>query len=78
MCAQYDMGNISVGACNVETSFTDTNNRSNSSETRTYSAEYQLGGGVKLGISYFDVEQIANSVTRTDVDGVATRLAIGF
>ena len=78
ICAQYDMGNISVGACNVETSFTDTNNRSNSSETRTYSAEYQLGGGVKLGITYFDFEQTANSLTRTDVDGVATRLAIGF
>ena len=72
------MGNIGLGVCNVETGFTDTNNRSNSSETRTYSAEYQLGGGVKLGITYFDVEQTANSLVRTDVDGLATRLAVGF
>ena len=78
ICGQYDMANISVGVCNVETSFTDTNNLSNSSSTRTYSAEYQLGGGVKVGVTYFDVEEIANSTTRTDVDGIATRLAVGF
>jgi hypothetical protein len=78
ICGTYTMGNIGLGACNVETSFTDTSNRSNSSQTRTYSAEYQLGGGVTLGVTYFDVEQTANSLIRTDVDGVATRLAIGF
>ncbi len=78
ICGTYTMGNIGLGVCNVETSFTDTSNLSNSSETRTYSAEYQLGGGVKLGVTYFDVEQTANSVIRTDVDGIATRLAIGF
>ena len=78
ICGTYTMGNIGLGVCNVETSFTDTSNLSNSSETRVYSAEYQLGGGVKLGVSYFDVEQTANSVIRTDVDGIATRLAIGF
>jgi hypothetical protein len=78
ICGTYNMGNIGLGVCNVETSFTDTSNLSNSATTRVYSAEYQLGGGVKLGVSYFDVEEIANSTTRTDVDGVATRLAIGF
>ena len=78
ICGTYTMGNIGLGACNVETGFTDTSNRSNSSETRTYSAEYQLGGGVKVGVTYFDVEQTANSLIRTDVDGIATRLAIGF
>ena len=78
ICGMYTMGNIGLGACNVETSFTDTSNRSNSAETRTYSAEYQLGGGVALGVVYFDVEQTANSLIRTDVDGIATRLAIGF
>ena len=78
ICGTYNMGNIGLGVCNVETSFTDTSNLSNSSQTRTYSAEYQLGGGVTLGVTYFDVEQTANSVIRTDVDGVATRLAIGF
>ena len=61
ICGTYTMGNIGLGVCNVETSFTDTSNRSNSSQTRTYSAEYQLGGGVKLGVTYFDVEQTANS-----------------
>ena len=78
ICGTYTMGNIGLGVCSVETGFTDTSNRSNSAETRTYSAEYQLGGGVKLGITYFDVEQTANSLIRTDVDGIATRLAIGF
>ena len=78
ICGQYDMANISVGVCNVETSFTDTSNFTNSATTRTYSAEYQLGGGVKLGVTYFDVEEVANSTTRTDVDGIATRLAVGF
>ena len=78
ICALYSMGNIGLGACQVSTSFTDSNNLSNSSETRTYSADYSLGGGVSLGVVYFDVEQTANSVTRTDVDGIATKLSIGF
>ena len=78
ICGTYGMGNISVGACQVETSAVDANNRSNSSQTRTYSAEYALGGGVSLGVVYFDVEQTANSVVRTDVDGIATKLSIGF
>jgi len=77
-CGTYTMGNIGIGACDVTTNFTNTSNQSNSATTRTYSAEYQLGGGVKLGVTYFDVEEIANSTTRTDVDGVATRLAVGF
>ena len=71
-------GNLRVGACNVETSVTDTSNLSNSSEKRTYSAQYELGGGVNVGVIFFDVEEIANGVTRTDVDGIATRLAVGF
>ena len=74
----YTMGNIGVGACNVETSYTDTSNLSNNSETRTYSANYALGGGVTIGAVYFDVEQTANSLTRTDVDGVMTKLSVGF
>lgn len=78
VCGQYDMGNLSVGACSVETSFTDTNNLSNSSELMTYSAEYQLGGGVKVGATYFDFEQVANSQTRTDMDGITARIAVGF
>ena len=78
VCAQYDMGNLSVGACNVTTSFTDTSNLSNDSEVMTYSAEYQLGGGVKVGATYFDYEQTANSQLRTNIEGIAARLAIGF
>ena len=78
ICGMYTMGNIGLGACNVETSFTDTSNLSNSSTTRTYSAEYQLGGGVALGVVYFDVDQTANGSTRTDADGLVSRLSIGF
>ena len=78
VCAQYTMGNMAAAACQVETSYTDTNNRSNNSETRTYSANYALGGGVTIGAVYFDVEQTANSLKRTDVDGVMTKLSVGF
>ena len=39
----------------------------------------QLGGGVTIGAVYFDVEQTANSLTRTDVDGIVmTKLSVGF
>ena len=78
VCGMYNMGNIGVGACQIETKFTNTSNQSESSTTRSYSAEYQLGGGMKIGAMYFDVEQVANGVTDTDVDGIITRLAIGF
>lgn len=78
VCAQYAMGNIALATCNVETSYTDTSNLSNSTTTRTYNAQYALGGGVTLGAVYFDIEQTANSVTRTDVDGIVTKLSVGF
>ena len=65
-------------ACSVETSFIDANNLTNSSDTMTYAADYTLGGGVTLGLLYFDVEQTANNVTRTDADGIMTMLALGF
>ena len=78
ICGLYTMGNTAVGACQVNSSQNDANNFTNDATTRTYSAEYQLGGGVALGIVYFDVEQTANSVDRTDVTGLATKLSIGF
>ena len=78
ICAEYGAGNMRVGACNVETSFTDTSNFPNSSTTRTYTADYSLGGGVSIGAAYFDVEQVANGVTDTDVEGIMTKLSVGF
>ncbi|MDA9654823.1 porin [Pelagibacteraceae bacterium] len=78
ICAQYMMGNIGIGACQVETNFTDVNNLDNNSTMRSYSAEYQLGGGAKIGLTYFDADQTANNVTMTDADGIVSRLAIGF
>ena len=78
VCAQYAFGNMRVASCNIDTNFTDTSNQSNSSTTRTYQADYNLGGGVTIGAAYFDVEQTANGVTDTDVDGIITQLAIGF
>jgi hypothetical protein len=78
MCGMYTMGNAAVAACQVNTSQVDANNRTNDANTRTYSAEYQLGGGVALGVVYFDVEETANSSDRTDVTGLATKLSIGF
>ena len=78
ICGMYSMGNTRVAACQVESSQTDSSNFSNEAQTRTYSADYNLGGGVSLGVVYFDVEQTANNVIRTDVDGIATKLSIGF
>ena len=78
ICGMYTMGNIRAAACQVETSYTDTSNLSNSSQTRTYSADYNLGGGVTIGAVYFDVEQTANSLIRTEVDGLVTKLSVGF
>jgi len=78
ICAMYSMANIGLGACQVDTSFTDLNNLNNSSKTRTYSADYNLGGGMKIGLVYFDIEQIANNVTNTDVDGIVSKISVGF
>ena len=78
ICGVYTFGSIRAGVCSVETSYVDTNNRSNSSELMTYSADYNLGGGVTVGVLYFDQEQTANSQIRTDVDGVMSMIAIGF
>jgi len=78
ICAMYTMANIGLGACQVETNFTDTNNLDNNSKIRTYSANYNLGGGMKVGLVYFDVEQTANNVTDTDADGIVSKISVGF
>jgi hypothetical protein len=78
ICAMYTMANIGLGACQVDSKFTDSSNLSNSSKTRTYSADYNLGGGMKVGVVYFDVEQTANGVTDTDVDGIVSKISVGF
>jgi hypothetical protein len=78
VCGEYAFGSMRVNACQVQTSFTDTSNLSNSADTMTYAADYNLGGGVTIGLLYFDVEQTANSQIRTDVDGVMSILMIGF
>ena len=31
-----------------------------------------------LGAVYFDYEQVANSTTRTDVEGLMTMISVGF
>ncbi len=78
VCATYNMGNLGLGACNLDSTFTTATNTTNTQETTTFSAQYNLGGGVSLAATYFDVEQVANSVVDTDADGIAARLAIGF
>ena len=78
MCGIYTFGNTAVGACNVNASQVDADNFTNDATTRTYSAEYQLGGGVALGLVYFDIEETANSQDMTDATGLATKLSIGF
>jgi len=77
-CGQYSFGNARAMACLMETKFTDSDNFSNSSETLTYAADYSLGGGVTLGLLYFDVEETANSQVRTDADGLMSMISVGF
>ena len=78
ICGMYSFESMRIGACSVETSYTDTSNLSNSSEMITYSADYSLGGGVTIGLLYFDHEQTANSQIRTDADGVMSMISLGF
>ena len=78
VCAQYTMGNLGVGACSLESSFTTSSNTTNSADLTTISAQYDLGGGVSIAATYFDIEQEENSVVATDADGIAARLAVGF
>ena len=78
VCGEYAFESMRFGACSVETSFTDASNLTNSAETLTYAADYSLGGGVTVGILYFDVEQTANSQIRTDANGLMTMVAVGF
>ncbi len=78
VCGVYSFGSMRAGVCSVETSFIDSSNLTNSSELMTYSADYSLGGGVTLGLMYFDHEQTANGVVRTDVDGLMSILSVGF
>ena len=78
VCAEYSMGNARANICNVETSIINADNQTNETTTRTYAADYSLGGGVTIGAVYFDAEQTANSTTRTDADGIVTKLSIGF
>ena len=78
VCAEYGMANMRVAACNIESSHVDTSNFTNTRTKRTYAADYALGGGVTVGAVYFDVEETANSTDRTDIEGVMTKLSVGF
>ena len=78
ICGVYTFASLRAGVCSVDTSFVDTNNRTNDSDLMTYSADYTLGGGVTVGIMYFDHEQTANNQIRTDVDGVMSMISVGF
>ena len=59
-------------------SFTTSSNTTNSADLTTISAQYDLGGGVSVGATYFDIEQEENSVVATDADGIMTMLSVGF
>ena len=72
------MGNLGLGACSLDSTFTTSSNTNNTNKMTTMSAQYELGGGVSLAATYFDHEQDENSVVETDADGIVTRLAIGF
>ncbi len=78
MCADYRMGNIALGACNLDSTVTTSSNTENTSTVITYAASYDFGGGVSLAATYFDFEEEENSVVDTDATGIVTKLSIGF
>jgi len=78
ICGTYTMGNLGLGVCSVDTSFTTATNTTNENKMMTYNAQYELGGGMNLAVTYFDHEQTENNATDTDAEGIMTRLAIGF
>ena len=78
MCGMYTTGAITLGACEVTTDYDASLTTANETETRTVNAGYNLGGGVNVGVAFYSVTQTANLVTRTDVDGIITKLDIGF
>jgi len=77
-CGKYVSGAFSVGACRVEADYDPTVTTTNSSETNTLSAGYNLGGGVNSGVVFFNVDQTAATTTRTDVSGIMGILSVGF
>jgi hypothetical protein len=78
VCGMYTMGAITVGACQVSTDYDASKTTTNTTETNTINAGYNLGGGVNLGAAFFSIDQTADTTTRTDADGVLARLDIGF
>ncbi len=78
ICGTYTMGNIGLGVCSVDSTFTTATNTTNENKMLTYNLQYELGGGMNLAATYFDHEQTENHVTDTDAEGIMTRLAIGF
>jgi hypothetical protein len=78
ICGEYNMANLGVSACSMDSTVTTSTNTDNTSSWISYSAKYDFGGGVSLDATYFDFEQEENSVVDTDANGIITRLAIGF
>jgi len=79
LCGVYAIGNFSIGACDVETSYSETGQTiDNESTTRLVGLGYNLGGGVNLEAAYAMIEEKDNGVDDTDVDLVITKLSFGF
>jgi len=77
-CAKYSITNISVGYCEEDSDFTTSSNTTNNQSTRTIAAGYDIGGGANIEVAYFNFEQSADAVVRTDADGMLTKLSFGF
>jgi hypothetical protein len=77
-CAMYSSGPFAVGYCEEDSDFTTASAGVNNQSTQVVSAGYTLGGGAALEVAFFDFEQTANSVSRTDADGVLAKLSFGF
>jgi len=78
ICGTYTMGNLGLGVCSLDSTFTTATNTTNEDKFITYNAQYELGGGMNVAVTYFDREQTENNVVDTDAEGIMTRLAIGF
>ena len=78
ICGIYTLIMTRIGFCNVNTSFTERNNLTNSFRLISNSIDYALSDNLRIGLLYFKNEQIANGKNITEAKGVMSSVTIEF
>ena len=78
ICGIYTLIMTNIGFCNVNTSFTDRNNLTNSFRLISNSIDYALSDNLRVGLLYFKNEQMANGKNITEAKGVMSSVTIEF